>query len=57
MSEFYTASDCFRKADQHWEMAGCARQDRDAADAQRHTDLARLWHTRAAAGGWQEEQK
>lgn len=30
-----------RKADQHWEMAGLARQDRDAADERRHTALAR----------------
>lgn len=30
-----------RKADQHWDMAGLARQDGDAADAQRHTDKAR----------------
>lgn len=30
-----------RKADQHWEMAGLARQDRDYEDAQRHTEKAR----------------
>lgn len=32
-----------RKADQHWEMAGLARQDRDEADARRHTELARKY--------------
>lgn len=30
-----------RKADQHWEMAGLARQDNDQADAERHTLEAR----------------
>ena len=30
-----------RKANQHWEMAGLARQDRDPVDAERHTKLAR----------------
>lgn len=30
-----------RKANQHWEMAGLARQDRDTADEQRHTAEAR----------------
>lgn len=30
-----------RKADQHWEMVGLARQDRDATDEKRHTDEAR----------------
>lgn len=29
------------KADQEWDMAGLARQDRDMTDAQRHTDNAR----------------
>jgi hypothetical protein len=29
------------KADQHWEMAGLARQDNDMKDAERHTQLAR----------------
>ena len=29
-----------RKADQSWEMAGLARQDGDAKDAQRHTEFA-----------------
>jgi hypothetical protein len=30
-----------RKADQHWEMAGLARQDGDHKDEQKHTKLAR----------------
>lgn len=29
-----------RKRDQAWEMAGCARQDRDKADEKRWTDEA-----------------
>ncbi len=48
----YTAEDCRRKADQHWEMAGLARQDGDTADAHRHTREARLWDQRAADGGY-----
>jgi hypothetical protein len=32
-----------RKADQHWEMAGLARQDGDRADADRHTKEARRY--------------
>lgn len=47
----YTAEDCRRKADQHWEMAGLVRMDRDTADADRHTREARLWETRASQGG------
>lgn len=38
---------CMRKANQHWDMAGLARQDRDTADAQRHTDLARDYERQA----------
>lgn len=30
-----------RKADQHWDMAGLARQDGDVKDEQRHTAEAR----------------
>jgi hypothetical protein len=48
----YTAEDCRRKADQHWEMAGLARQDGDTADADRHTRDARLWESRAQQGGY-----
>lgn len=36
-----TPEEAWRKADQHWEMAGLARQDGDKADAERHTKLAR----------------
>jgi hypothetical protein len=32
-----------RKADQHWEMAGLARQDGDMVDAERHTAEARRY--------------
>lgn len=30
-----------RKADQEWEMAGCARQDGDRIDEMKHTEKAR----------------
>jgi hypothetical protein len=33
-----------RKADQEWELAGCARQDGDKAAELKHTERARLWH-------------
>jgi hypothetical protein len=32
-----------RKADQHWDMAGLARQDGDLRDAERHTAWARAY--------------
>ena len=32
---------CRMKADQHWDMAGLARQDGDIEDSKKHTDLAR----------------
>ncbi len=35
-----------RKADQHWEMAGLARQDNDPKDAENHTTLARRYEAR-----------
>ena len=38
---------CRRKADQHWEMAGLARQDGDKEDAARHTKLALEWEEKA----------
>jgi hypothetical protein len=37
-----------RKADQHWDMAGLARQDRDAADEKRHTELAKDYERQLA---------
>jgi hypothetical protein len=37
---------CLRKANQHWEMAGLARQDGDKVDADRHTKLAIMWDER-----------
>lgn len=48
---FRTASDCRVKADQHWDMAGLARQDGDKAAAVEHTEKARQWDQRARAGG------
>ena len=32
-----------RKANKHWEMAGCARHDRDYKDEKKHTDLAKKY--------------
>ena len=39
---------CQNKADQHWELAGLARQDGDKADEERQTKLAREWQAKAA---------
>jgi hypothetical protein len=39
---------CQMKADQHWDMAGLARQDGDKADEERQTKLARDWQAKAA---------
>jgi hypothetical protein len=50
---YYSAEDCRRKADQHWDMAGLARQDGDKTDEQKHTDKAREWDQRARSGGWE----
>lgn len=36
------------KANQHWEMAGLARQDGDKQDEIRHTELAREFAKKAA---------
>jgi len=36
-----------RKANQHWEMAGLARQDGDTMDAKNHMDQAREYERRA----------
>lgn len=55
--KFYTPEDCRRKADQHWEMAGLARQDNDKADADRHTVLAYTWTDRARQGGYHTAEK
>lgn len=52
---FYSVSDCSRKSNQHWEMAGLARQDGDTADAARQTRLAQEWHQRARDGGCEEK--
>ena len=48
MGKFYDQENCRRKADQHWEMAGLARQDGN--DAARHTKEAQ----RRVEGGWDE---
>jgi len=37
-----------RKADQHWELAGCARHDGDTKEELRHTALAREYSRWAA---------
>lgn len=54
MRRGYTVQECYRKADQHYEMAGLAVAEGDGADAKRHNDLAALWNQRAARGGWIE---
>jgi len=41
--EKYNDEQLLRKEDQHWDMAGLARQDRDQVDADRHTTLARAY--------------
>jgi hypothetical protein len=38
---------CKRKANQAWELAGCARQDGDTKDEQRWTAEARVWEAKA----------
>lgn len=53
MKKFYSQQDCRRKADQHWDMAGLARQDGDTKDAERHTKEAQKWEQRVVEGGWQ----
>lgn len=52
MPRHYDAHECRRKADQHWELAGLARQDLDPEDANRHTKLAQTWEVRAHEGGY-----
>jgi len=52
--KIYDEDACRRKASEHWEMAGQARQDRDAEDEREHTRLAQLWDQRAKEGGHQE---
>lgn len=42
-----TAEYCRRKADQHYEMAGLARQDRDREDEKRHIAKAKEWDAKA----------
>ncbi len=52
----YDQRECWKKADQHWELAGLARQDRDPDDERKNTDLARMWEKRAREGGYVEGQ-
>ena len=42
-----TREELLRKADQHYEMAGLARLDGDAADAARHMKLAKEYDAKA----------
>lgn len=51
---YYDVTECRQKANQHWELAGQARQDRDAEDEREHTRLAKLWDQSAREGGYQE---
>lgn len=41
--EKYSDEALLRKEDQHWDMAGLARQNNDQEDAKRHTALARAY--------------
>jgi hypothetical protein len=47
MQKVYTEADCWRKANQEWEMAGLARQDGDYKDAEKRTEAAREWERKA----------
>ena len=40
----YTDEQLLRKENQHRDMAGLARQDRDTVDEKRQTELARAYH-------------
>lgn len=44
--EKLSKKDLKRKAEQHWEMSGMARQDRDMQDAERHQKLAQDYDNR-----------
>ena len=58
--KFYNSEACRRKANQHWELAGCARTDGDKVDADKHTLLAKRWDQRVREGGYfdgEEEPK
>jgi len=43
-----TPQDLLRKVNQHWEMAGLARQDRDKEDEVRHIAFARAYQQELA---------
>lgn len=47
MVKQYTYEECIRKSNQAWELAGCARQDGDKEDEQKHIELARMWARKA----------
>jgi hypothetical protein len=53
--KFFSEEYCRRKADQHWELAGLARKDRDKEDSARHTNEAQKWDIRARDGGYWED--
>ncbi len=47
MKKEYSEDDCWLKANQEWEMAGLARQDRDYKDADKRTKAALEWEAKA----------
>lgn len=46
-AEFMTREQLLRKAEQHYEMAGLARMDRDVLDEARHLKLAKQYDAKA----------
>lgn len=52
-TKFYDVAACKRKAEQHWELAGCARQDGDKPDEQKNLKIAQEWMKRAREGGYE----
>jgi hypothetical protein len=53
--KFYNAEDCQRKSDQESEMACLAAIDGDSEDAAKRFEIARLWRSRAADGGYLDD--
>jgi len=47
MTKQYSEDDCWRKANQEWEMAGMARRDGDHKDAEKRMEAARRWEIKA----------
>lgn len=52
----YSSKECSNKADQHWELAELARQDRDTYAEYRHTRLAKKWTELVRQGGYTPEE-